>query len=74
CAARIIKIRRPRSEREKMRANFLYVEHVGILSCDNFACPAPPQATRAGWPYYTRLQSPTRIVGPPLAGGLPGFS
>ncbi len=30
-----------------------------------------PQATRKGWPYYTRnMQNPPYRVGPSLAGGL----
>ncbi|HET9922209.1 MAG TPA: hypothetical protein VFQ30_20430 [Ktedonobacteraceae bacterium] len=28
------------------------------------------QATRKGWPYYTRANTPSYIVGPPLVGGL----
>src|SRR5579885_679281 len=36
----------------------------------------PPQATRKGWPYYRRDctggTNAASIVGPPLAGGLPG--
>src|SRR5579884_152393 len=36
----------------------------------------PPQATRKGWPYYIRDSTggttAASLVGPPLAGGLPG--
>src|SRR5579885_802882 len=34
----------------------------------------PRQATRKGWPYYTRRLQQPYIVGPPLAGGLPRWS